>query len=120
MIWAYLAGSKVSRLTFTRRTPAARRGLASWGSRMPLVVRHSSRTPGAAATFSAMERMFFFTKGSPPVSRTFSMPRLAAAFTASTVSSSVSMSSWRRFSTPSAGMQYRQRRLHSSVTDNRR
>lgn len=67
-----------------------------------------------------METMFFFTSGSPPVTRSFFIPSAAAARTACAISSSVSMSSCAFLHMPSAGMQYRQRRLHSSVTDMRR
>ena len=90
---------------FSRLTPASRRGTASSGSRMALVVRQTSRIPGMAAALRQMERMFFFTRGSPPVMRSLVIPREAAASAARIISSSVSISAWSFFRTPSSGMQ---------------
>ena len=90
---------------FSRRTPASFRGFARGGSRVPLVVRQTSSIPSTAAARRQMDRIFFLTKGSPPVIRSLLIPREAAASTALIISSSVSMSSWRFLHTPSAGMQ---------------
>ena len=67
-----------------------------------------------------IERILRLTSGSPPVTRTLVTPSCAAMRTARSSSSSVSISAWLRLQTPSAGMQYWQRRLQSSVTETRR
>ena len=120
VIDVYFFGFSVSRLMLSRFTPASRKSDANAGSSMPFVVRHTSPIPCTAAMRRQMERMFFLTSGSPPVTRTFRIPSEAAASTARIISSSVSISSCRSLQTPSAGIQYRQRRLHRSVTDRRK
>ena len=80
----------------------------------------TSRIPGRAATPRQMSRIPRRTRGSPPVRRTFRTPQATAARAISKSSSTEQMSSCRFFSTPSAGIQYRQRRSHRSVTDRRR
>ena len=89
---------------------------------MPLMIQEmkTSSIPGTAAALRQMERMFRLTSGSPPVMRSFRMPSEAAVSTARIISSSVSMSVWDFLQMPSSGMQYRHRRLQSSVTESRR
>src|SRR5919201_436671 len=57
------------------------------------------------------------TSGSPPVSRTSSTPRAAKIRVSRAISSKLRISSRRNHSSPSAGMQYVQRKLHLSVTE---
>ncbi len=60
------------------------------------------------------------TRGSPPVMRTLPMPQVTATRAKATISSKRRMSSCPRAHTPSAGMQYVQRRLQRSVIERRR
>ena len=117
-IAAYFLLSSVSRLMFTRRTPASFKGRASSGRSVPLVVMQSSWIPSRAAASAQSSTMSRRTRGSPPVIRSLRMPSPAAASIARSSSSRLSSSG--QFATPSAGMQYRQRRLQRSVTDTRR
>ena len=88
---------------------------------MPLVVNVISgrgRNEAVAATTSSR---CLATNGSPPVNRTLVMPSLVTAMRSRRVSSSVRSScSPGNQSSPSAGMQYVQRRLQRSVSDTRR
>ena len=96
----------VSRLMFSRSSPASRRGAASFGSRLPLVVRQSSSTPGMARSIRHRSTTPRRTRGSPPVRRIFFTPHATAAPAISASSSRVRMSPWARFSTPVSGIQY--------------
>src|SRR5665811_2571028 len=60
------------------------------------------------------------TSGSPPVTRTFSTPIEASTPTRRTISSKLRISSRSSQGSPSAGMQYWQRKLQRSVTETRR
>ena len=57
------------------------------------------------------------TSGSPPVSRTSSIPRRTNSRTSRSISSKLRTPSLGSHSIPSAGMQYWQRKLHRSVTE---
>ena len=92
-------------LMLTLFTPACRSSFPIRGSRRPLVVTHTSPMPSTWAHWRQMERMFLFTRGSPPVMRSLVIPREAAASTAASISSWVSISSWSWRDTPSSGMQ---------------
>ena len=81
------SGRSVSRLMFSRSTPASRRGLASWGRREPLVVRHSSANPGMARSIRHRSGNPRRTRGSPPVRRIFFTPHRTAAAAISASSS---------------------------------
>ena len=82
------SASRVSSEMLTRRTPAARSGLARRGSCEPLVVIATSRTPGRAAKFSHSRTTPFRTSGSPPLTRILSTPRRTKARATSSNSSS--------------------------------
>src|SRR3712207_150488 len=60
------------------------------------------------------------TKGSPPVRRTERTPREASTRTTRSISSKRRISARSSHGSPSAGMQYWQRKLQRSVTDRRR
>src|SRR4051794_15393735 len=59
------------------------------------------------------------TSGSPPVSRTSPTPMSASSVTSRTISSKLRTSSRSSHGSPSAGMQYWQRKLQRSVTETR-
>src|SRR3954471_12684805 len=59
------------------------------------------------------------TSGSPPVSRTSPTPMSASSVTSRTISSKLRTSSRSSHGSPSAGMQYWQRKLQRSVADTR-
>ena len=98
-------GSSVSRLTFTRRSPARARSAARYSSRIPFVVMERSRIPGTAPIAPTRSTTAGRTVGSPPVRRTLFTPSSAAMRTSSSNSSSRSSSSGGRKSIPSSGMQ---------------
>ncbi len=79
MISRNRSARRVSRLMFSRSTPASRRGFASSGSRLPLVVRQSSSSSGMARSVRQMSRIPRRTSGSPPVKRIFRTPSFTAA-----------------------------------------
>ena len=79
----------------------------------------TSRTPGAATMRPISAGRPGRTSGSPPVTRISLTPSPANRFTSRISSSSVSSSSRGSHFIPSAGMQYRQRRLQRSVTESR-
>ena len=111
------SGLSVSRLIFSRSTPAARSGAARDGSSAPFVVRHSSSIPGIARSIRQKSTIPRRTRGSPPVTRSFRTPSSAAQAAISRSSSSVQSSACGRLQTPRSGMQYTQRKLHRSVTE---
>ena len=117
---ANLSSFKVSRLIFSRSTPACFSSAAYCGRSAPLVVMVSSRTPLMARRLRHKSTMPRRTSGSPPVSRTLLTPSETAVRTISVSSSNDSISLCSRLHTPSAGIQYRHRKLHRSVTDSRR
>ncbi len=70
-----------------RSRPASRSARATGASRMPLVVSPMSLIPGIAASFSTKVGRSRRTSGSPPVSRTLSIPRVRAIRTNRSISS---------------------------------
>lgn len=84
------AGSIVSRLTLIRRRPASQSACAIGASKIPLVVKPTSRMPSTAAILSTSRGKSRRTRGSPPVSRTLSIPHDAATLTNRSISSNVS------------------------------
>src|SRR5699024_536202 len=108
---------------FTRASPASRSAGASLTRRMALVVMDTSSgpfSPSMAAISRTTSTTSRRSNGSPPVSRTSTMPRAAATWATRESSSVVRMFSLESQGTPSAGMQYVQRRLHTSVREMRR
>ena len=98
------AGSIVSRLTLIRLSPASQSAFAIGASRMPLVVSPTSSIPGIAASFSTSVGRPRRTRGSPPVSRILSIPRVVATRTNRSISSNVRRS-WRGRNSTASGMQ---------------
>ncbi|MCY1444303.1 hypothetical protein D9M71_607640 [compost metagenome] len=68
-------GSRLSRLTLSRDSPASNSGPARRVSCEPLLVMHSSRRPGRAAMRRHSSTMPLRTSGSPPVRRILRVPR---------------------------------------------
>mmetsp|Transcript_2288 Transcript_2288/g.15219 ORF Transcript_2288/g.15219 Transcript_2288/m.15219 type:complete len:271 (-) Transcript_2288:35-847(-) len=89
-------------------------------STIPLVVIPKCCNPGMAPSSEANSMKSFRTVGSPPVSLIFSTPSETNSFASRKISSEVSRLFFGVSSTPSSGMQYKQRRLHLSVTEMRR
>ena len=87
VIRQYFSGSRVSRLIFTRSTPAAFSSAAISGSRSPLVVRVSSCKRGMRRSSRHRDRTPRLTSGSPPVRRIFLTPSSTAARAISPISS---------------------------------
>ena len=111
--------------TLTRSSPAALSPVARWTSPSPFVVSEVS----TGAPFHVVSREVAATipsrplrrRGSPPVNRTSRTPSSWTPMrTSRTTSSSVRIPSPGIGSIPSAGMQYRHRRLHLSVSETRR
>ena len=85
----------------------------------PLVVR--ARSTGNGDNNRTRSGSLARTVGSPPVSRMLRIPKRSTTRLATRdISSKESRSSRGSHSRPSAGMQYRQRKLHRSVTEMRR
>src|SRR5579875_1932520 len=111
-----------------KRTPAparppdaeATKASASRSSRKPLVVIARSRMPSMPESNETSFGKSRRTSGSPPVSRTSCTPMPASRPTSRTISSKRSTSERSSQGSPSAGMQYWQRKLQRSVTDTRR
>ncbi|GBD30302.1 hypothetical protein HRbin32_01405 [bacterium HR32] len=99
------SGSRVSRLTLTRRSPASASGRARSASSTPFVVSATSSMPGMAAMPRTSSTSPGRTVGSPPVSRTFWTPSSAAMRVSRRISWSCSSSAAGRKRMPSAGMQ---------------
>ena len=74
-IAATRSARRESRLTLTRRTPAAFNGAASACNRVALVLKDRSSMPGIAASRAARSGKSRRTSGSPPVRRTRFSPR---------------------------------------------
>ena len=112
--------SSESSETFTRASPASFSAPASRPNSEPLVVSETSRIPGVAARRSTSCSMPARTSGSPPVSFTRSIPSVAASHTANSARSWAGSNVAPPASpSPFAGMQYRQRKLHRSVSESR-
>src|SRR3954471_21261858 len=105
--------------TLMRLRPASTSGPASRSRRTPFVVSERSSTPGITASIRTRSGRSRRIRGSPPVSRTSETPIAASRRTSRAVSSNVSTSSRGSHCSPSAGMQYVQRKLHLSVTEMR-
>ena len=101
----YFSGSRVSRLMFTRSTPAAFSSAAIPGSSTPLVVRVSSSSWGMSRSLRQRDSIPRRTSGSPPVSRIFRTPSAAASRAISSISSRERIARCSRLFTPSGGMQ---------------
>ena len=113
------SGRRESREMLIRRSPAAASLSARRPKVAPLVVR--ARSTFKAASFSTSTGKLARTVGSPPVRRMLSIPRRSTINLAMrSISSKVSRSSRGSQSSPSAGMQYVQRKLHRSVTEMRK
>src|SRR4051812_26634900 len=76
--------------------------------------------PGTRASIPARRGNSRRTSGSPPVSRTSVTPIAAITLTRRSISSKRRTSARSSHGSPSAGMQYWQRKLQRSVTDTRR
>src|SRR5690606_30271811 len=117
------AGSSVSRLTVTRRSPASRSARACAASSEPLVVRARSSMPSMRASRATSSGSRLRSSGSPPVSRSLRTPRLVKPRTRVSISSNDSRDAasmpWSS-AIRSAGMQYGQRKLQASTSDSRR
>ena len=74
----YLAASSVSREMLTLLTPLARSWWARGASRVALVLRPMSVTPGSLFSSPMNSATFRRTSGSPPVTRNFVTPREVA------------------------------------------
>ena len=83
---------RVSRLTVTRWSPAARSAGACSASSTPLVVRARSRSRGLPASRRTSRSRSRRSSGSPPVRRTLSTPRSVKTSTSWAISSKVSTS----------------------------
>mmetsp|Transcript_5935 Transcript_5935/g.21183 ORF Transcript_5935/g.21183 Transcript_5935/m.21183 type:complete len:315 (-) Transcript_5935:277-1221(-) len=117
---ANFLASSVSRLMLSPVTPAARSRGSRRDSTRPLVVMPSPCRPGSAASCAQMSMASRRTSGSPPVSRILVTPACTNSAARRTISSLVSRCDASDSVTPSAGMQYRHRRLHRSVSEMRR
>ncbi|MNZ90721.1 hypothetical protein D3C78_1096900 [compost metagenome] len=98
------SGSRVSRLMFSRLSPASCRERAWRTSCEPLVVMHNSRSPGSAARRSHRPTMPGRTSGSPPVRRSLRTPRATKMRATRSISSRVS-TCWRGRNCMSSAMQ---------------
>jgi hypothetical protein len=105
---------------FTPESPASRRGRAVFSRSKPLVVITRRSRPGSPARSPMKGTMSARKRGSPPVMRILRMPRLTAAAATASISARVRVSPAGVREPDPAGMQYRQRRLHRSVTERRR
>src|SRR3954467_12780644 len=103
--------------TLKRLTPAATRSAASRSSRKPLVVIERSSTWGRS--IAARRGKSRRTSGSPPVSRRSRTPIRASSAPSRSSSPNRGTPARRSHGSPSAGMQYWQRKLHRSVTETR-
>ena len=112
--------SRVSRLMFTRLSPAALRPGAISARRMPFVVKEIAGLSGSALMRLTISTMSGRSSGSPPVRRMPVMPFSVATSTTSMSSSTESKCSPGNQSAKSLGMQYVQRRLQRSVTETRK
>ena len=99
------SGRSVSRLTFSRPTPAAFKSAAIVPSSEPLVVIVSSSSPSRARSRSQSVNIPRRTRGSPPVRRILRTPQRTAADPIPASSSMERISPWLRLGTPSAAMQ---------------
>ena len=76
--------------------------------------------PSISASLAASRGNSLRTSGSPPVSRTSVIPSRTNSDTSRSISSKVRIASRSSHGSPSAGMQYWQRKLQRSVTETRR
>jgi hypothetical protein len=103
--------------TLKRLMPASTSAAASRSSRKPFVVTARSSSSGTAARAAARRGNSRRTSGSPPVRRTERMPICASRRTTRSISSNDRTAARSSHGSPSAGMQYWQRKLQRSVTD---
>ncbi len=113
-------GSSVSKLMFTRFSPACFSASIYLSKSRPFVVSAMSEIPARPFTSPISFTRFLRTSGSPPVKRIFFTPSDSIIRTTLKISSSVSTSSCGITATPCLGIQYLHRRLHLSVTEIRR
>ena len=79
-------------LKLTRLSPAFRRAAACDPKSAPLVVMARSRTPGIAESDPTSRSTPWRKSGSPPVTRTFSIPKSTAIRTTRVISSKLRIS----------------------------
>src|SRR3954451_24089695 len=106
--------------TLTRSTPASTSAAASRSSRYPLVVTERSFSPSSADSIDTSRGKSRRTSGSPPVRRRSPTPIDTNSRTRRWTSSKVRIAERSSHGSPSAGMQYWQRKLQRSVTETRR
>mmetsp|Transcript_10732 Transcript_10732/g.26445 ORF Transcript_10732/g.26445 Transcript_10732/m.26445 type:complete len:231 (+) Transcript_10732:1468-2160(+) len=108
-------GRSVSRLMLSALSPASLSAGRARASAMPLDVMASVRRPGRADSWLHSCTRSGRSVGSPPVSRTLVTPACTNRRARRRISGVVSRCEAGVRDTPSAGMQYVQRRLHLSV-----
>ena len=113
----YRSAKGVSMLIFTASRPASASAARCAVSRVPFVVSETVSSPESCFRRRTSTLTSRRTSGSPPVILTCLIPFAQKIFTSRSISSKRRISSWLTSGTPSGGMQYRQRRLHRSVTD---
>mmetsp|Transcript_13857 Transcript_13857/g.40160 ORF Transcript_13857/g.40160 Transcript_13857/m.40160 type:complete len:234 (-) Transcript_13857:71-772(-) len=109
------SGRSVSRLTFNAFKPAADSSGSMRASAMPLEVMPTVEMPGRERSRRTTSTRSRRTVGSPPVKRILLTPPSASSLAIRKISSAVSSRDAGVRSTPSAGIQYVQRRLQRSV-----
>mmetsp|Transcript_12185 Transcript_12185/g.20799 ORF Transcript_12185/g.20799 Transcript_12185/m.20799 type:complete len:201 (-) Transcript_12185:518-1120(-) len=120
VILSNLAGSSVSSEIFSLVTPFFAKCSNFLRSTIPFDVTPNVLTPSTLPITETISSKSFRTVGSPPVNRILFTPRATNRFVSRSISWMVSSFSDGVKGTPSSGMQYKQRRLHFSVSDKRR
>ena len=114
------SGTSVSRLILICETPASRSWRAFCCNRTPFVESANVLKPAIPDNEAHSSSTPVRTSGSPPVSLIFRTPRPTNITASRSISSKESKWILGVRGMPSAGMQYRQRRLHRSVIEIRR